>query len=478
MDVQFVSVLVCLTLFLAFFKSASGDPFSHGSIVYTREQLLALCQAGPPLTWEKPDIPAELRRRKRGCRARVKRREKKRQYKPSVPSVIMGNVRSLPSKMEELTALTRLQREYRECSIMHFREAWLNKLTPELLVTLDGFGQHTLRVVEVKILEVNGVVGKNVSTTCSDWTGWTTVKYNNKYFCKSPCKNDKHILIKAAFGKTNYKNRIQLTNSGDRLLLTFVNLQKSDTNIYYCGVDRVGLDLFKQVNLKVTDAEASSPKTTPKTVIVDSTLTFVVKSSFTISSNGSEITDISTSYIIHSTTTTTPGTQGDGSALYLIICVGVMLTIVMVLLQVMRKMMKKQPKVVSSADVPQEDAQEEYHEIRPVAQQTASHPAGVSTVFFYATSTDLDSVFVDHSYHRDIQSATESVNYYSNYASLNSASSSGFNFWGAHAESRVTDPQYDLVYSVAELTGQSEPNQFGINENDSIYSLAQLPQTT
>uniref|UniRef100_A0A3Q3G756 Uncharacterized protein n=1 Tax=Labrus bergylta TaxID=56723 RepID=A0A3Q3G756_9LABR len=106
------------------------------------EKLVALCQ--PRLhPAERPDIPAELRRKRRGCRAGVKCREKKRRYKPSVPSLIMGNVRSLPNKMEELTALTRLQREYRECSIMQFTETWLNELTPDTLVTLDGF--HLVR---------------------------------------------------------------------------------------------------------------------------------------------------------------------------------------------------------------------------------------------------------------------------------------------------------------------------------------------
>ncbi|XP_054866081.1 uncharacterized protein LOC129348770 [Amphiprion ocellaris] len=142
MDVQIAFSLLCLLLFSELFKSASGDPFSHGSIVYSREQLLALSQARPP-SWERPDIPAELRRRRRGCRAGLKRREKRRRYKPSVPSVIMGNVRSLPNKMEELTALTRLQWEYRESSLMMFTESWLNELTPDSLLTLDGF--HLVR---------------------------------------------------------------------------------------------------------------------------------------------------------------------------------------------------------------------------------------------------------------------------------------------------------------------------------------------
>lgn len=142
MDVHVVTLLVCFLLILGVFNSASGDPFSRGSIVYTREQLLALSQAKPP-SWERPDIPEELRRRRRGCRAGVKRREKRRRYKPAVPSIIMGNVRSLPNKMEELSALTRLQWEYRQCSLMMFTESWLNELTPDSLVTLDGF--HLVR---------------------------------------------------------------------------------------------------------------------------------------------------------------------------------------------------------------------------------------------------------------------------------------------------------------------------------------------
>ncbi|XP_073671404.1 uncharacterized protein [Paramisgurnus dabryanus] len=55
----------------------------------------------------------------------------------------MGNVRSLGNKMEELTALTRSQWEYRECSFMSFTETWLNERTPDTVVTLDSF--HLVR---------------------------------------------------------------------------------------------------------------------------------------------------------------------------------------------------------------------------------------------------------------------------------------------------------------------------------------------
>lgn len=63
----------------------------------------------------------------------------KRRYKQCLPSVTMGNVRSLAGKMEELTALARSQTEYRECSLMCFMETWLHKDIPDNNVSIDGF---------------------------------------------------------------------------------------------------------------------------------------------------------------------------------------------------------------------------------------------------------------------------------------------------------------------------------------------------
>ncbi|XP_049893944.1 uncharacterized protein LOC126385944 [Epinephelus moara] len=116
-----------------------GDPApSRASIVYTRDQLLALRHTAVRPE-ERHDIPGELRRRKRGCRAGVQRRHRRRQYKPVLPSVVMGNVRSLPNKMDELSALTRHQREYRQSSVLVFTETWLNAEVPDTIAALDGF---------------------------------------------------------------------------------------------------------------------------------------------------------------------------------------------------------------------------------------------------------------------------------------------------------------------------------------------------
>ena len=78
---------------------------------------------------ETPDVPCELKRRSRA----------RRRCRSVHPSIVMGNVRSLPNKMDELAALTRHQREYRACSIMVFKETWLTALTPDTATELDGF---------------------------------------------------------------------------------------------------------------------------------------------------------------------------------------------------------------------------------------------------------------------------------------------------------------------------------------------------
>lgn len=65
--------------------------------------------------------------------------EEKRRFKPFIPSIIMGNVRSMANKMYELTALARSQREYQESSITFFTEIWLRCNIPDEHVSIDDF---------------------------------------------------------------------------------------------------------------------------------------------------------------------------------------------------------------------------------------------------------------------------------------------------------------------------------------------------
>ncbi|KAI4894307.1 hypothetical protein NFI96_005585 [Prochilodus magdalenae] len=63
----------------------------------------------------------------------------KKGYKPRLPTLIMGNVRSLANKMDELAALAMSQKEYRQCSLMCFSETWLHQDIPDDNVSITGF---------------------------------------------------------------------------------------------------------------------------------------------------------------------------------------------------------------------------------------------------------------------------------------------------------------------------------------------------
>lgn len=111
-----------------------------GYLAYSKEELLAMrtaAQAGM-----RHNIPLELRRRYRGCKAgaklKAKRADNRRRFKPSIPSVIMGNVNALTNKIDELSTLNN-QRIYQESSLLIFMETWLTQLIPDANVELQGF---------------------------------------------------------------------------------------------------------------------------------------------------------------------------------------------------------------------------------------------------------------------------------------------------------------------------------------------------
>lgn len=110
-------------------------------LVYSGSQLRALrtrARAGVV-----PYLPNEVRRPYRGCRASTKQKAKrlvrKWRYNPSVPSVILGNVNSLPNKIDELAALVNNVRTYRECSLLCFCETWLTANILDANVELPRF---------------------------------------------------------------------------------------------------------------------------------------------------------------------------------------------------------------------------------------------------------------------------------------------------------------------------------------------------
>lgn len=89
-QVKLVRLALCFLLVCGLLNSVSANTFRHAPAVYAQEQLLALSQAR--LTpRERPEIPAELQRRRRGSREAMA-------VQTLLPSVITGHVRSLPNK--------------------------------------------------------------------------------------------------------------------------------------------------------------------------------------------------------------------------------------------------------------------------------------------------------------------------------------------------------------------------------------------
>ena len=113
----------------SYLQTCSGKRF------YSREKLLSLIIQ---------TVPEEIKKKRYwGCRAgaKVKARlmAKRWKYKPSVPSFVMGNVNSLTNKTDELAALVRNDRTYREYSILCLSETWLTENTPDTNMDLPGF---------------------------------------------------------------------------------------------------------------------------------------------------------------------------------------------------------------------------------------------------------------------------------------------------------------------------------------------------
>ncbi|KAL7845289.1 hypothetical protein AOLI_G00234810 [Acnodon oligacanthus] len=106
---------------------------------------------------------------------------------------------------------------------------------------------------------VSGQVGRSVRIKCSHQFAVN----NGKYFCRDPCKEDQHVLIKSGQPPTG---KYKLKDLGKGVFtVTITDLQKSDAGTYWCGVERYMKDSYRKVFLTVTD-EGTSTAAPAKTV--------------------------------------------------------------------------------------------------------------------------------------------------------------------------------------------------------------------
>ncbi len=74
------------------------------------------------------------RRRKRGKRAGVLVRLRRRAFRPPLPTILLANVQSLDNKLCELRARISYQRETRDCC--------MSAMVPDSAIQLTGFSMH------------------------------------------------------------------------------------------------------------------------------------------------------------------------------------------------------------------------------------------------------------------------------------------------------------------------------------------------
>ena len=138
--------VLCSTvlLWMVFYVTVCSASVSEGvsAFSYNMAELRALNSGVRCVALDWDSLPQEMKLipRKRTRRGGVRQRNRRRKYKPVLPTVIMGNVRSISNKIDELNACVMHQRVFQQCSLMCFSETWLNSdKDPDTKVEVDGF---------------------------------------------------------------------------------------------------------------------------------------------------------------------------------------------------------------------------------------------------------------------------------------------------------------------------------------------------
>ncbi|XP_029950955.1 CMRF35-like molecule 5 isoform X2 [Salarias fasciatus] len=248
-----------------------------------------------------------------------------------------------------------------------------------------------LSIVEMKIVSVTGRVGSAVSFHCSGWDTQTDIASYDKYFCKDPCKSGKDVILTASFMKTDQTNKIQISNKGESLLVTFTDLQMSDSKTYYCGVDRFFRDNYIKVNLKVLQAVQKPAETDSVGSIVSPAV--INSSNMSPSDLGGANTFFVTSSTLH-ITTERPETQGAGTAAAVTAGLIFAITTLLLPLLLLRTVMRKKKPDLRCADSAQEDTQAdgENSELRSADQQTECRTA--ADLIVHVLTGNLDASLI------------------------------------------------------------------------------------
>uniref|UniRef100_A0A8C9XN56 Ig-like domain-containing protein n=1 Tax=Sander lucioperca TaxID=283035 RepID=A0A8C9XN56_SANLU len=98
---------------------------------------------------------------------------------------------------------------------------------------------------ETEAMSVTGVLGSDVTIKCSHSNAFSNVKY----FCKGTCENE-DVLISSRTNNNLYK-KYSIKDEGNTFYVTISSLEEDDSGMYWCGIERIGLDTYSEVFLTV-----------------------------------------------------------------------------------------------------------------------------------------------------------------------------------------------------------------------------------
>ncbi|KAK7925826.1 hypothetical protein WMY93_008136 [Mugilogobius chulae] len=143
------ALLLCLLLFSVLHVRKSE------CVTYSRWELLSLrnnlhAAAEIPIS----SFPAEIltskpandscghKTSRKHHRAGVLCRQRENPYRPTLPALLLTNVRSIKNKIDEFFLFLQSHKDYRDCSAICLTETWLDNTVPDLAVTPPGFSLH------------------------------------------------------------------------------------------------------------------------------------------------------------------------------------------------------------------------------------------------------------------------------------------------------------------------------------------------
>lgn len=146
-SVVLLLVLITFLVDLARYAAGHNSNFKDGQnrITYTRDFLLnlrpspALSSSDDTSLLSLDGVKKNFKARKRGRKGGLRQRIKRKPYRQPLPSIMLGNVRSLRNKVDELRASSQHLSDYRNSCLVCLTESWLTGADPDSSVEMEGF---------------------------------------------------------------------------------------------------------------------------------------------------------------------------------------------------------------------------------------------------------------------------------------------------------------------------------------------------